>query len=87
MYDAGWQKQFHGRLSGQEVNTSYEIAKLLGEYTPGNNIWYTRLLFQRLIIDQLKELADPKKTAASRKALERRIQKGSQSYWWKPGTP
>ncbi|HMR33963.1 MAG TPA: hypothetical protein PKA13_21520 [Geminicoccaceae bacterium] len=77
--------------SGQKVATSRgddlspELLRLARQYTPGGTIWYARLAYERLVLDQLARMTDPK--AMRRMAtLERdRLRNYGQRYWWRPG--
>lgn len=49
------------------------------------NLWYTSLIMQRLIIDQLKKMAS-KNSSRSFKRQETMLKKRTdQKYWWRPG--
>lgn len=70
---------------GEDTHFGSEVVQALGRYVPGSNLWYARLAFERLFLDQLKYLADPK---ASRYFYERERKTRrdyGQTYWWRPG--
>ena len=72
-------------FTGDDTNLGREGARLLQRYTPGNNLWYARLLFERLLFDNLQEMTDPK-AKQNRKKYERKIKtERGQDYWWKRG--
>lgn len=60
------------------------LFKEVKSQLPGNNLWYTRLAFDRLVADQLQEMADPqyRKSWAQMRKWSR--EQGTQ-YWWAPG--
>ena len=47
--------------------------------------WYTDLLKQRLIIDQLKKMSDPNSGKSFRRQQKRLRKRTGQQYWWQPG--
>lgn len=70
---------------GEDTHIGSELVQAAGRYVPGSNIWYLRIAYQRLFLDQFKYLADPK---ASRYFYnqERKTRKDyGQTYWWRPG--
>ena len=69
---------------GDDTNFASDLIKFGGRYAPGGNIWYSRLAFERLILDQAQTLADPKANQKLRRIRRRYKQKG-QNYWWRPG--
>jgi len=72
-------------FTGDETNLGREAARFMQRYTPGNNLWYGRLLFERLLFDNLQEMTDPK-AKQNRKKYERKIKtERGQDYWWKRG--
>ena len=72
-------------FTGDETNLGREAARFLQRYTPGNNLWYGRLLFERYLFDNLQEMTDPK-AKQNRKKYERKIKtERGQDYWWKRG--
>ena len=72
-------------FTGDETNLGREAARFLQRYTPGNNLWYGRLLFERYLFDNLQEMTDSK-AKQNRKKYERKIKtERGQDYWWKRG--
>lgn len=53
-------------------------------FIPGNNLWYTRLAFDRLVADQIEEAVNPD-VRKSRARLERYAAEQGTDYWWAPG--
>lgn len=73
-------------VRGEEMNLTSDMIRFAGSYAPGIQLWYSRLAFERHVIDQLEQLADP--AAANRRY--RRIQQRArrdvgQEYWWRQG--
>jgi hypothetical protein len=52
---------------------------------PGSNLWYTKLAYQRLLLDQLDAMADRHPGEAQRR-LERRARDEGTKYWAPPGS-
>lgn len=70
----------------KKTNAGRELVRFAGDYTPGNNLWYTRLATERAIFDRLDLWADP----AAARAAHRRRQRAAKrefdtGYWWAPG--
>ena len=62
-------------------------GKLLQEakgFIPGNNLWYARLAFDRLLADQLQQAVDPD-YAKSWKRLDQYAADQGTDYWWSAG--
>lgn len=51
---------------------------------PGNNLWYSRLAFDRLLADQIQQATDPD-YRQSFKRMERYAAEQGTAYWWDPG--
>jgi hypothetical protein len=52
---------------------------------PGGNVWYMRLAWERLLLDQAQYLVDPEANK-SFKAKQRSLASDyGQGFWWKPG--
>lgn len=66
-----------------EAAKAVEYAK---RYTPGTNIWWTRLALERQVWDRMQELADPK-VYAKRRAKEQNQKKAyGNEYYSPPGS-
>lgn len=53
-------------------------------FLPGNNLWYTRAAFDRMLADQIDEAINPDIRNA-RKRLDRYAREQGTAYWWQPG--
>lgn len=62
-----------------------ETINFLQNNSPGQ-LWYTRLLMERLIFDKLRDVNDPKQVQAWQR-LESRFQNAGTPYYWAPNTP
>ena len=72
-------------FTGDDTNFGREATRFAQRYTPGNNLWYARLILERSIWDNLQEMTDPK-AEKNRKKYERKLKtERGQDYWWKKG--
>jgi hypothetical protein len=73
------------RVRGENTNFGREAVRFVGQNTPGGSLWYLRLAYERLVLDQLQQLADPE----ARSAFQRRVQTQRRDYgnafYWAPG--
>jgi len=72
-------------LRGDDMNLGGDIINFARQYTPGGSLWYTRLAYERMVLDQLQKAADPNAGARFRRIQQRRAKDYNQSYFWKPG--
>lgn len=83
-------KAFIGNLveaaQGDETHFGRELVRLMRRYTPGGTIWYTRLAYERLLMDQMQLWADPDAKKNLRRRRQRVRSTIGQRYWWNPGT-
>lgn len=71
--------------SGEKTHFGRELVKFMKGNTPGGTIWYTRLAWERILMDQLQFLVDPEADKAF-KQRQRFFQKEfGQDFWWQPG--
>jgi len=72
-------------IDGKDPNFLRDIFRVAKRNTPGVNLWYSRLIVERLLFDQLEMMIDPKFNKR-RRQFERRIKKQTgQEFWWKKG--
>ncbi|MFN3991239.1 MAG: hypothetical protein ACK4IS_13385 [Erythrobacter sp.] len=73
-------------ITGENVNPGRAAIRLIKSETPViGSLWYTRLAYERLMLDTLQEQIDPKASAAFRDRV-RRVQNEGADYFWAPGT-
>jgi hypothetical protein len=67
--------------------TSYgaELAKDVQRFAPGSTLWYTRLLANRFLFDQIRAQLDPDYLGAFQREVERQQKNYGTGYWWGPG--
>jgi uncharacterized membrane protein YeaQ/YmgE (transglycosylase-associated protein family) len=73
------------KLAGEKTNAGRELAAFIQRYTPGSSLWYTRLAFERLIMDTLERLINPDFKKDNRRNIKNLKNRTGQEYWWKPG--
>lgn len=62
-----------------------DVFKVGSREIPGINLWYSRLFVERMMLDQVEKMIDPKYDRRMRR-LEGKMQKDyGQKYWWRPG--
>lgn len=73
-------------IQGIDTNFGREVVKYGARYAPGADMWYFGPGVQRLFIDQMELMLDPKKAKAGfrREESTAKNQYG-QKYWWAPG--
>jgi len=71
-------------VSGEKTNAGKELAAFIQRYTPGSNIWYTKLVVERMIFDSLEKLLNPNYAADTRRNVNKLRSRTGQEYWWSP---
>lgn len=59
--------------------------RMAARYTPFANMWQSRLAYNRLFIDQLQYLTDPRAHRKQRDRARRMEREQGQGFWWAPG--
>lgn len=72
-------------LQGKDTKFGAELARSVKQWTPGGNIWYAQLAYERLVMDQLQHLLDPKARQAFRRKMGNRKRDYGNEYFWRPG--
>lgn len=71
--------------AGMYLGGSKDTADIVGRYTPGfSSLWYQRLAFDRLLVDELKAWTDPEYYEGFER-LERKAESEGRGLWWRPG--
>lgn len=70
--------------TGKDVNLTSELLRQARTSVPFSNAWYLRVAMNRMLLDQLQEMADPN-YRQSWKRIERAAQERGNTFWWKPG--
>lgn len=67
------------------TNAGREAVNFLRRYTPAGSVWYARLAYERIMLDRLQALTDPRATRSWRANRQRWQRETGQQYWWRPG--
>ncbi len=77
--------QFDRFLDGKDPNFKRDIFRIIKRNLPGVSLWYSRLVLERLLLDQIEKQIDPDYDRRTRR-YERKINKEfGQKFWWRPG--
>lgn len=71
--------------SGEKTHFGRELVKFMKGNTPGGTIWYTRLAWERILMDQLQFLVDPEADKAFKTRQRFFAKEYGQGFWWEPG--
>lgn len=69
----------------EDSNYGRELNRFIRNYTPGGNLWYARLAFERVVMDELQGMMDPDANESWRAQINRAKRDFGQDYWWAPG--
>lgn len=64
----------------EKTDIGREATRLVKRYTPGGSLWYARLGYERIFVDQAQSWADPDYQRSWRTLEAKR------SYWWPHGS-
>lgn len=71
--------------SGEKTHFGRELVKFARGNVPGGNIWYARLAWERMVLDQVQHAVDPEAGKAFKRQQQFWKREFGQDYWWKPG--
>ena len=75
-----------GRLAmGGTDNIEKNAINFMSRYTPGSSTWYLRLGLERLVIDKLHKMVNPKYGQYFRRKELNQRRNFNNKYWWRPG--
>jgi len=72
--------------SGKDANMASDTITFAGRNIPGSSIWYLRLAFERMVVDQMKLFADPDAAKKMRQSERRQLNETGQDSWWGKGS-
>jgi hypothetical protein len=72
---------------GEHANWGSALAHAIRDATPGSTLWYTRLVTQRMIFDELQKMLDPNWYQSFLRQRDRSIKTRNQDFYWPPGQP
>ncbi|MEJ0094157.1 MAG: hypothetical protein WDN46_12185 [Methylocella sp.] len=70
---------------GDHFNFGAALADDIQRYTPGSTIWYTRLLANRFLFDNIRKQVDPDYAGSFGRQRETAQRLHGQDFWWAPG--
>ena len=74
-------------VQGEDTRVGADALRFAkGEIPIASSLWYTRLGFERLLLDELQSDVDPNYRQAWRR-MRKRAEKSGQEYYWAPGEP
>lgn len=71
--------------SGETTHFGRELVRFAKGNIPGSNIWYLKLAFERVVMDQLARVADPEADKAFKNRQQFWRRSTDQEYFWRPG--
>lgn len=71
--------------TGEDTNALPEAIRFAKQVTPGSSTWWSRLILDRLMWDQLEKLSDPKAYSKWRRQQRKMKRDYGQKFWWKRG--
>lgn len=72
-------------MAGEDPKLAADMIGFAKRYWPGGSLWYTRLLLEREVWDQLALEADPRGTRRRFNRQQRRAREQGTEHWWRPG--
>tara|TARA_R110000787_G_scaffold192175_1_gene303746 strand:- start:1652 stop:4231 length:2580 start_codon:yes stop_codon:yes gene_type:complete len=72
-------------INGEDPEMINDLTKFAKKWTPGQSIWWSNLIFQRMAIDNVATMIDPKMNSRLNRERRRQESRIDQKYWWRPG--
>lgn len=72
-------------IKGEDMNLGSEAIRFAQQNLPAGSLWYTRLAFERMVINEMQQMADPKARKKFKKQMKTRKKDYDQDYWWDKG--
>jgi hypothetical protein len=72
-------------VDGKKASFGKELADTLRRWTPGSNIWMTRLALDRLIFDSIQTMIDPEYPQSWARETQRMQREYGQGFWFERG--
>ncbi len=72
-------------LTDQEANPVRDLFRVAKRNIPLGSLWYARLAMERLILDNLERLVDPRFDRRMNQLTRKMKKESGQEYWWAPG--
>ena len=72
-------------IQGKDTNVAGQAFETARRYVPGGNVWWLRVPFQRVVLDQLSKLIDPSIEQKWARQERKRKKNTGQGSWWRAG--
>lgn len=69
----------------KDLKLGGRLVQFMKRYTPGANLWWSRLVMERYIWDGLEKLADPRASQAQDRRRRQQIKAFGNDFYWPPG--
>lgn len=73
---------------GTEINfdrLASDLFRIANKEAPVVHMWYTRMIVERMLLDQVEKAIDPSYNSRMRSIENRMKKQTGQGFWWKPG--
>lgn len=70
---------------GEETKFFADLFQFSERHIPAVKLWYTRLLLERMMLDQTERMIDPKFDRRMHNIESKMKQEYGQKFWWRPG--
>jgi len=74
-------------IQGDDVNLGRDAVRLAKRYTPGTNLWWSRMVTDRMLWDQLQHFLDPEADKEFRRLYKQQQRERGNEGFWVPGKP
>lgn len=72
-------------LDPKQAATAANLARFVNWNTPGSNLWWSRIVTQRLMFDQIQKVVDPHADERFRAIRRSKMRDYGQDQWWRSG--
>jgi hypothetical protein len=72
-------------LRGEDTNVGREAVRFIGGHTPGGTLWYLRGAYERVVLDELSRMLDPKAYQSFSNRVRRQKKDYGNEFYWRPG--
>jgi hypothetical protein len=69
----------------EETKFMADFSQFASRYIPAVKLWYTRLLLERTVLDQVQRMADPLYDTRMSRIESKMMREKEQEFWWAPG--
>jgi hypothetical protein len=71
--------------SGDDPKFGRELVTFAKKNLPGQNYWYWKLAWERMVWDQVQYMVDPEANAAFKRSQQSYMRDFGQGFWWEKG--